>query len=317
MFTVAPELRPSHLERLAMCKYMVGVASEQLQQPDPQASIALLTYHDGVELFLVTAADYLGIATDRDTTFLKYWKALRPGDRDLPFYGAMKRLNDGRVALKHHGHIPRRADLAEFAVVVPEFYAEAVSAVFVGLNWADVSMADYVTVPAVRDALKRAERSLSEGKVADGLSACAEAFDDLLVAVGESARSEYGYRSPFDLGEDMSWKTASSVGLQRVIGPTAKLADFVDATSKSIQAIQRGLKIVLLGLDYKRYARFMQLTPIIVKYFGGHRELHPRHEKGPQAADDLQFCIEFVLDAALALRAVTRLPEESSPSTSE
>src|SRR2546425_1140305 len=99
------KLRPAHLGRLAMCKYMVSVASDHLQQPDPRASIALLIYHDAVELLLVTAADYLGSVADRNMTFLAYWKLLRLDGQVLPFYGAMKRLNDARVSLKHHGHI--------------------------------------------------------------------------------------------------------------------------------------------------------------------------------------------------------------------
>lgn len=295
-----------------MCKYMVGVATEQLQQPDPRASIALLTYHDAVELFLVTAADYLGIVADRDTTFLAYWKLLRSVGRNMPFYGAMKRLNDSRIALKHHGHVPRRADLADFRVVVCEFCQEAVSAVF-GLNWGDVSMSDYVAVPSVRDALKRAEQSLSDDKIAEGLSACAEAFDELVAAAVKGAMHEDDYRSPFDLGEDMRRKTASGMGLSRV-GPTAELAEFVDATSESIQAIRQGLKIVLLGIDYKHYSRFTRLSPFIEKTYGGTRTFHQPRRKSPSSAADLRFCIEFVLGAALRLQSDVRAVDESSPS---
>lgn len=294
-------VRPAHLERLAMCKYMVDVADQQLRQPDPRAAIALLTYHDSVELFLVTAADYLGIAADRGATFLVYWKLMRSVGRKMPFFGAMKRLNDSRVALKHHGHIPRRADLAEFRVVVSEFYQEAVAEVF-GLNWDDVSMSDYVAIPSVREALKSAERSLADNQIDEGLSACAGALDDLTTAAVKAAMHGNDYRSPFDLGEDMHFKTSSGMGLSRV-GPTTKLAEFVDATAESIQAIRQALKIVLLGIDYKSYIRFTRLSPIINKYYGGKRTFHQRHHETPPSAADLQFCIEFVLGAAMRLQS--------------
>lgn len=64
-------LRKETLETLAFVRYMVGLAQEQAEKPDPFCAMALLTIHDAVELFLIQAREQPGVTmpTNKDQAF--------------------------------------------------------------------------------------------------------------------------------------------------------------------------------------------------------------------------------------------------------
>lgn len=198
---------PSQIERLAFIRYLVGVGRSQLQLPEPAAASALLTFHDAIELFLQLAAEHLHVQMrfPKDH-FVDYWPKLEAAGMPLPFAEAMKRLNDARVSLKHRGVLPRRSDLTDFGVIVPDFLRQATSLVF-RFDLVTVSLSVLVEDEEARAELQTAERALLESRVSDSLSVCAISFDTVVRNYEHRSRpGDEGHESPFQPSSDYrSW----------------------------------------------------------------------------------------------------------------
>ena len=79
------------------------------------------------------------------------------------------------------------------------------------------------------------------------------------------------------------------------------MANFVDNVKESIEGFQTAIKILSFGIDYKKYAKFKTLSPIIRRTIGGE---YVAQLWGKKKWDKVncQFCIDFVLESALKLQ---------------
>lgn len=126
------------------------------------------------------------------------------------------------------------------------------------------------------------------------LDKVALAFQELINDYEDKKRDKWGY-SPFSVGPH-AYSHFSSF-FMHIDGDLGK---FIDWSRESIEAIQETVRIIGFGIDYKKYARFKLLTPIIVTYVGGNYEFN-RKDKSP-SSDDIRFCIDFVVESAIALQ---------------
>lgn len=118
---------PDLIRRVAFVKYLYNLGVGQSRQPEPLASVALLTFHDAVEMFLQIISEHHQVLAKRPD-FLDYWALLKAKNVDLPAYQAMKRLNTARVSLKHAGILPAHTDVEGFRATVSAFLQEAAAA---------------------------------------------------------------------------------------------------------------------------------------------------------------------------------------------
>ena len=89
---------------------------------------------------------------------------------------------------------------------------------------------------------------------------------------------------------------------QKIDENSAKLNDVV-------AAIQRGMRVMAVGLEYTHYNRFDQLTPKVLGS-GEHRRVQADFDYAP-SRDEYDYCVQFVITAALRLaelEAVTAKP---------
>jgi hypothetical protein len=63
------------------------------------------------------------------------------------------------------------------------------------------------------------------------------------------------------------------------------------------------MRVMAVGLDYRRYARFAMMVPDVPRFMDGHREVHPWPGL-VLSDDDYRFCQEFVITAAIRLSEV-------------
>jgi hypothetical protein len=293
---------PEQTRRLAFVKYPLSLGNNLVKQPEPLASAALLNFHDAVEFFLQLASEHLDIGKNK-IEFLEYWDLLNvklasPG---LPQREAMRRLNKARVALKHHGTHPSRMDVDDFAATVNRFFETSTPIVF-GVSLDSVSLLDFVTCEAARLQLAEAVKALEAGEAQKCAEQCAYAFDDLIRDYENRKRSRHG-RSPFFFGEDMTFSSSFHMRLDGH-GQDRELARFVDNVKNSIEAMQKTIKILAFGLDYKRFTRFQMLLPEVVHFIGGNRDIlyHSLNPYVVPERKDLQFCIDFIIETALKLQ---------------
>ncbi len=297
-------LNPNTVRRLAFIRFLYGQGLEQAARPQPLAAAALLSFHDAVEMFLLLAAEYLGVGLDRHTTFDGYWTQIdAQAGIQLSSRNAMRRMNNDRVNFKHHGSIPSATDLDQFRGDVTTFFTDATRAVF-DVDFTTIDMIDLVTQREALTRLRNAETQANEGEYVEALALLSEAFEDLLSDYASRKRTTDA-STPYTFGPENGFDRFTADYLSRdgagygmhLKGVGRHLQEVTD----SLEAMQRAIRVLAVGLDYRRYARFEMLVPDIVRRFGdGHREVRPSPglEVGHQ---DYQFCRQFVIETALHL----------------
>ena len=230
--------------------------------------------------------------------FSQFDEQLHPSP-PVPQREGMRRLNDARNALKHKGLRPDMSDLAHYQNVVIRFFEEATPRIFeVDIN--SVSLAAVVRCVTAREYLYAAEAAYRENRTADGSAACAEAFDELISDYEKRHGDRWG-RSLFSSGHYLHLHDLQffDEGLSRV---EEKFKKHIEKLNKAVKVLQERIRLLSLGLDYRRYVTFRRLTPTV-----WHVTATPsrRIDTPPRiTADQLQFCVGFVIDSALQLQAV-------------
>lgn len=292
--------------RLAFIRYLLNTAVEQSQRPEPLCSASILTFHDATELFLQLACEHLGVGRVRPN-FLDYWEVLgqKLSGKGPTQKESMRRLNSARVELKHHGTLPSKLAIEGFRANAINFFEENTPILF-GIGLSDVSLIELVQFEDAKKNLKEAEYLLNQSKIEDALDKVALAFEQLIRDYEMRKMGEFG-RSPFFFGKEMDFLRSFFWDFDQLLaGPsfTGKMEEFVDSVRESLEALQGAVKILSLGIDYRRYAKFRLLTPNISWTIGGgiHFNRVTRGTEGTPTSDDVQFCIDFVIESAITLQ---------------
>jgi len=301
------KLDKTGVSRLAFIRFLFNLAVEQSKKPEPLSSASILTFHDAIELFLELGSECWNVGK-RDVEFLEYWDLLgkKLSPNELGQKESMRRLSRVRGELKHHGILLSKLDIEGFRVNATNFFEENTPIVF-GIELHDVSLAELVQYEKARDYLKEAEKALKEDNREDALGEVACAFEELIRDYESTKTGEFG-RSPFFFVRDMTFLSSFHLGLDGLMaGPNFDehgMREFVDKVRESLISLQGAVKILSLGIDYRRYIKFKLLTPHVSLDEHGewaiNREM--RGSKGIPTEEDVQFCIDFVIESAISLK---------------
>jgi hypothetical protein len=288
------------MARLAFVKYLFQTAVTQSRAPSPLNCASILLMHDSIELFLQLASEHLNCGTNHPT-FMDYWDILNQklAPKQLEQKESMRRLNKARVALKHHGTFPANLDIDSFRSATASFF-EANSPLVFGVAIAEVSLVEFVNPESARNVLKNALTMLSENRLAEAQTLISIAFAEIINGYEGSKRSRFG-NSPFHFGRDLTFQSSFFMGLSSGNTQDRKLAEFVDRVKESIDAIQSAIKMLALGLDYRKYSRFQILTPRVMRSANGFSVSPNSNHTAPATPHDVQFCVDFVIESSLVL----------------
>lgn len=142
---------------------------------------------------------------------------------------------------------------------------------------------------------------MEENKIKESLDKVAISFTQLIDDYESRKRGHFG-RSPFFFGESLTFLSSFHMGVDS--SQLRKLADFVDKIKESVEALQVAVKILSLGVNYRRYVKFRLLTPHIARALAGNYLISRGNwgEKGVPSVEDVQFCIDFVIESAVILQ---------------
>jgi hypothetical protein len=289
-------LTPSTVRRLAFIRFLYGQGLDQAKRPQPLAATALLSFHDAVEMFLLLAAEHLGVNLDRNTTFDGYWTQITAqAGVQLPSRNAMRRMNLSRVSFKHHGSIPSATDLDQFRADITTFFTDATQAVFAA-DFTCIDMTDLVTQQVALTRIRDAEAYASQGGYAEALALLWEALDELLYDYADRKRISYD-STAFSFGPENRFGTYAVDHITKV---DPSFDSHIAAMTEAIREMRGALRILAIGLDYRRYARFDMIRPHADRFTDGHWEVHP--VPGVLLGDqEYEFCKLFVIEAAIYL----------------
>ena len=300
------ETMPLHqttVTRLAFIKYLYETGVSQSHAPSPLSCASILTMHDAVELFLQLSSEHLNAGAGHPG-FMDYWDILNPklAPKELQQKESMRRLNKARVALKHHGTFPSDLDIESFRASTSNFFQDNTLFVF-GVTLEEISLIEFVNPDASRQKLKDAQGQIQSGDTLSALDNIALAFTEMIADYEDRKRNQYR-TSPFYFGQSMTFLSSFHMGLSTgsLSSSDRKLGDFVDKVKESIESMQSAIKMLALGIDYRKYSRFKMLTPHLTRVMCGEWLIHRRFkddQKPPQ--NDATFCIDFVIESALAL----------------
>jgi hypothetical protein len=290
---VSQPLDPNAVKRLALIRFLYAQGLEQAKRPQPLSAAALLAFHDAVEMFLLLAAEHLNVNLPKSTTFDGYWPEIaQQSGTQLPNRPAMRRMNNSRVNFKHHGSIPSAMDLQQFQGDVTTFLTDATQLVF-GADFCRLDMIDLVTQPDVLTLLKNADAQAGQGDHIEALALLSEAFNGLLKDYADRKRTANN-SSPFTFLPSSGF-TRSMLGHHDL-----QLAARIEQVEDVLGEMQRAMRVLAMGLDYRRYAQFKLLVPAVIYDLAGGRTVHslPGHQVGD---DEYQACKLFVIETALHL----------------
>ncbi|MEW6530343.1 MAG: hypothetical protein AB1473_05870 [Thermodesulfobacteriota bacterium] len=296
-------LEQTVIRRLAFIKYLFKTAINQSRSQYPLNSVSILMMHAAVELFFQLAGEHLN-AGSKIQHFMDYFESLNSklDPKELQQRAAMGRLNKARNALKHNGSFPSQLDVDSYRATTASFFDSNTPLVF-GINLDEVSLADFVNPESARQKLKEAQKDIQDGLVADAIDKTALAFAEMIDDY-ELRNRDHFHDSPFWFSSDLFF--FGPIHRNSMDGfpcpCECRLEDFADRVRYAVRGIDEALKVIALGIDYKKYSTFKNLTPSVTRTLGAY-QIHWRADQQSDRSSVLesQFCIDFVVECAMAL----------------
>jgi hypothetical protein len=309
------QLSQTTLETLAFIRYMYGAALEQSEKPEPFSSSAILTLHDSVELFLQLASVQPNVSFNHSNpSFLDYWQMTTTGGKGLTQKTAMATLNKVRVNLKHTGVFMPKREIKKLEASVLAFFEENAPIIF-DIAFEAISMALLVHHDKARENLENAESLVGQGKLVEAMNEIALAFKRIILSY-EWDRNTFLRHDPHTWSADDELARNYRLHLQgsRDHSPDIEaiirgIGDYFDKVQERINDMEPVLLMLSIGLDYRRYYKFMAKTPIVKTYIqrnsdeGVGYQIFPRQNYAP-TLNDYYFCMRFVVEAAIAVQTL-------------
>ncbi|MCX5256811.1 hypothetical protein OOK27_22190 [Streptomyces canus] len=318
---ISKPISPQNMKNLAFIRLLHRQGIEQSLLPEPLSFTSVLTFHDAVEMFLIVAAEHLGaFVKDRDPFIKRFFEGLHPSNFadgvELQGQYGIKRLNDLRNGFKHTAGFPGPNAVLEAKTDTARFFEENTPRVF-GLVFDDIDLAEVVQHDQTRARLKAAAQLDSEGSRLEAMGTLAVAFEELMndqVNDNEAPRGlsaySFGQRIPRSgLRTDEVQATLYQPDHPSRRGTPARAAQTLAREYTHIRdvtkALQEGMRLMVLGVDFHQYQRFTRLTPdVSYTYANPEAPLFSTEPGYAPNQDEFDFCRQFVITVALRLTEI-------------
>lgn len=261
---------------------------------DVTNGVVVSLLQDSVELALWAIARAHSVDIKPKDGFVALLDKVRVGDKHLHAKPQIIELNNSRVNFKHYGVAPPSSEIPRFIESAGYFLSENCRE-FLGLAFSDVSLADDVPIPDIRDTLKAAERLRDEGDLEEALIHASLAYQDVL---GLAKERHFGDFPRLDALP----KLFSGEYKDEAKNLLWDLRRFFERFSNEHVMFMLGVDQALLGeLERRRYTVNFSLT-------GNRLGVHPR-EATQLTPENVNFMISNVTDVARRLRPRTEQEE--------
>ncbi|RZB32490.1 MAG: hypothetical protein AEth_00501 [Candidatus Argoarchaeum ethanivorans] len=287
------------IKRLAFAKYLIERGNQESVNSEPLSFIALLHYHDALELSFDLVLEDKGINT-KDLGFMQYFERVNGwlrnnGKNEISLKPSLVRLKNRRVNLKHGGLFPSKMDIEESKFTANNTFEEICKNVY-GLNAQKISLVELIENQRVNAFIKEAINSYDSDQ-RKSIEKISFSFEFLLRDY-EQSKSDLFLKSPFYFGRNMTFLNSFHMGLNH----RDKLSEFVDSVKESIEAMQKAVKILAFGLDYKKYIKFRLLIPEPIWCIGNDMPKVSLGQNTKISKEDFNFCINYLVECSLKLQ---------------
>ncbi len=293
------------VQRLQMARYTFELGFLELSKgTDLGANQSVLQFHDAVETLLVTIADHVGVA-QRRVEYHKYPTEITKSGRSLLHAKVLDEINDLRVPAKHRGRYVTQAMVQPIANRIKLFLQDNVR-LFFGLPLDEISSADVIQSPRVRDEVKLAERAITSNNYHEALVHLVVSFRWLL----EEARRAVPRLAQrwVEIPEELFDR--SDLDRVRRELRSDELDSLFRRANERYEDLREQMQFVLFGVDAVAHARFRYITPQVNISYSGQREILWFNDS-PLIVHlkNVRFCMHFVLETAVRLESMLRVSD--------
>nr|BFD88410.1 hypothetical protein StreXyl84_78110 [Streptomyces sp. Xyl84] len=234
---------------------------------------------------------------------------------DLQGQYGIKRLNDLRNGFKHTAGFPGPNAIADVKADTAHFFLENTPRVF-GFTFDDIDLAEVVQHDQTRTHLKTAAQLNSEGSFLEAMGTLAMAFQELMNDQTKDRNAPRG-RSAYSFGEPMPSNPLREDQVRATLyqpdhasrrGVPARgaesLAREYTRTREVTRALQEGMRLLALGVDFHQYQRFTRLTPEVVRYINSTTPSFSAEPGYAPSQEEFDFCRQFVITVALRITEI-------------
>ncbi len=290
------------IKRLAFAKYLIERGNQESVKSEPLSSIALLHYHDALELVFNLVLEDKNITVNSNTSFMQYFDKINEWLKndektELELRPSLVKLKERRVNLKHKGLFPSKTDIEESKFTANNLFEGLCKNVY-ELNIQEISLIELIENTRVKGFIKEAIDSYNDNQK-NAIEKISFSLEFLIRDYESSKTSKFG-ESPFFFGEDLTHLDSFFMG-EEMTGN--KMKEFVDKVNKSIESMQKAVKILAFGLNYKKYIKFRLLIPEPDWYLAS--GILPKVNLPPNAKisqEDFDFCVNYLIECSLKLQ---------------
>lgn len=275
-------LPPQVLRQLAFIKYIHQSAVKQSEQPEPLCSLSLLQFDDAIEAFLHLAKLHLNIKC-KDNNLMVLFDTISE-KISLTQGESIRQLHKSRNQLKHNGIKPSKIDLNAFRSTANDFFNQNCSGLF-GVDFDQISLIDLILYKSVKNELELALNNANLNKVEDAMDNLRKSFEILV----SEYLSEKGH-DPLSIGKSYHYP---------IIADGSETSRQVEDLRNDFKTLQEAFEVVALGIDYRKYLKFREITPIGFYVMSGD---FVADRGGSKKISDFKFGFDFVIESALHLQ---------------
>lgn len=277
------------VRRLALPKSLFREAKRALSQYGPYSGgMAASLLQDSVESFLRILAEHGRVNLNDTAPFNALLEKV--GERFpsvLEHKAAISRLNRARVAFKHHGLVVSNDDALYFVVTVDSFLTELSSNVL-DTDFLSISLITQIGHRRTKNWLHKAEDMARVG-----------AYNDSLICAAKAMAIYSNYSSRW-----MDSRHYDNLSPLLDVEDDCRLEELTNWITEQLESIMTHLDLMMQGIDIAAYRRFLQLTPTV--YFSAANTVRvssdwPHDETFEPTKDEVEFCIDFVLESAMSI----------------
>ena len=239
------------MRRLTIVKYLHTQAREQERKGGPLAGLALLPFHDAVELFLQVAAETHHLTLRKSVDFIQYWTEFSNADRPLRYQQQMRRFNNARVEVKHRGTLPSQPDVEGFRATVTNFLVETTPELF-QIEFDSISLSSLVQSDDVRSTLQAAETAAQADQFGEALEQAAKAFH---LSLRHHRFGEPLFDPISVAADEVRWQ--------------GRAFDGFEAVARMGESLGEAITVLAYHLDYDGYRHLQTYSPTIHDVEGG------------------------------------------------
>jgi len=209
---------------------------------------------------------------------------------------SMRNLNKRRVNIKHYGLLPSKIDVETSRGNVSDFFDQNTASCF-DIEFENISLIYLIDSEEIRSCLVKAQNALAKEDYKESIENSSIAFHKMIL-IYENSKTYFTNSSPFSFR-----RKRLKLDIQQLeLGDRRKVDEVMSYISERFDFIEEIVKVLSVGIDYRKYLKFKIIAPKVLHYGKNEYECQI-FEEDSWTKEQCEYCFDFVIETALTLQA--------------